>query len=359
MTLYGLARPALFRIDAETAHGLTIKALATGLMPACAPADPRLAVNRLGLAFPNPIGIAAGFDKNGEVPDAILKIGFGFAEVGTVTPQPQAGNPKPRIFRLPRDRAVINRLGFNNQGHAALRARLIDRRGRGGIVGVNIGANKDTVDRATDYVAGIEAFADLASYFTVNISSPNTVGLRDLQARAALADLLARTVAARDAAAERHGRRVPVLVKIAPDLDAHGLEDVAAEALDKKVDGIIVSNTTLSREHLVEPAARETGGLSGRPLFLRSTAMLARMRLMVGPDMVLVGVGGVDSVETAFAKITAGADLVQIYTGLVYEGPNLVRSILDGLARQVRRDRLGSIAEAVGSEARRWAEAAG
>jgi dihydroorotate dehydrogenase len=358
VTFYRLVRPALFKLDAETAHGLSIRALAAGMaLPAPRVEDARLKQRLIGLDFPNPLGIAAGYDKNGEVPDALLGLGFGFVEVGTVTPRPQEGNPRPRVFRLVPDRAIVNRLGFNNQGHAALAARLAARAGRPGIVGVNVGANKDTVDRAADYVAGITAFAGTAAYLTINISSPNTPGLRDLQARAALADLLARSIEARDAAAARHGRRVPLLLKIAPDMDEAGFEDVAQEALDKRIDGLIVSNTTLSRDGLSDPNAREAGGLSGRPLFRRATAALARMRKLVGPDLLLVGVGGIDSGETAYDKIAAGANLVQLYTGLVYEGPPLVAEILRHLAARLRRDRLASIADLVGRDVDRWAAA--
>lgn len=355
MSLYSLARTALFRLEPETAHGLTIAALGTGAVPACtAKPDPRLAVRLLGLDVPNPLGIAAGFDKNAEVPDGVLRLGFGFAEIGTVTPRAQPGNPRPRMFRLVADRAVINRLGFNNEGHAAARARLVARRGRGGIVGVNVGANKDSADRAADYVAGIEAFADLASYFTINISSPNTPGLRDLQAKAALSDLVARTIEARDRMAERHGRRVPMLLKVAPDLDEAGLEDIVEVVAGSALDGLIVSNTTIGRPALTSPDAKETGGLSGRPLFTLSTIMLARFRRRL-PNLPLVGVGGVDSPETAFAKIAAGASLVQLYTGLVYEGPGLVGRILEGLSRELDRRRLASIGDAVGIEAEAWA----
>jgi len=351
------ARRALFSFDAETAHGMTIKALASGLAPACpVPADPRLSVSLGDLTFPNPLGMAAGFDKNGEVPDALLKLGFGFTEVGTVTPRPQDGNPKPRVFRLVPDHAVINRLGFNNEGHAALRARLLARRHRTGLVGVNVGANKDAQDRVADYVSGLETFADLASYFTVNISSPNTPGLRDLQARDALKELLARVLEARDAAARTHGRTVPVLLKIAPDVDEAGLDDIAAEVLAARVDGLIVSNTTLSRAGLTDTTgAGEAGGLSGRPLFRRATITLARMRQRVGPDMPLVGVGGIDSGETAWTKITAGATLVQLYTGLVYEGPGLVGRILTHLSACLDRHGLSSLQQAVGQNTEAWA----
>jgi dihydroorotate dehydrogenase len=300
--------------------------------------------------------MAAGFDKNAEVPDAVLGLGFGHVEVGTVTPRPQPGNPKPRMFRLVEDAGVINRLGFNNQGHAAMRARLEARKGRDGVVGVNIGANKYSDDRVADYVAGIRAFADLASYFTVNISSPNTPGLRDLQARSQLAELLTRVLAARDEIAAKGGRRVPVLLKIAPDVDDAGLDDIAAEALDQKLDGLVVSNTTLSRHGLREKTlAKEAGGLSGRPLFRRSTVTLAKMRLRVGPHLPIVGVGGIDSPETAWEKIVAGADLLQVYSGLVYEGPSLVGRILDHFVQRMTHDGVASLADLVGRHAERWA----
>ncbi len=357
--LDALARKALFAIDAETAHGMTVKALATGLVPTCrVPADGRLAVALGDLTFPNPLGMAAGFDKNGEVPDALLKLGFGFAEVGTVTPRPQEGNARPRVFRLVADRGVVNRLGFNNEGHAALRARLEARRHRGGIVGVNVGANKDAGDRIADYVAGIEAFAGLASYFAVNISSPNTPGLRDLQARAALHELLSRVMEARERMAAVHGRAVPVLLKIAPDVDEAGLDDIAAEVLAAGIDGLIVSNTTLARTGLRDrTGAAEAGGLSGRPLFRRSTIALARMRLRVGPRLPIIGVGGIDSGEAAWTKIAAGASLVQLYTGLVYEGPALVGRILTHLSRALDREGLSTLSDAVGCNAEAWAKA--
>ncbi|MCX5568354.1 quinone-dependent dihydroorotate dehydrogenase [Kaistia nematophila] len=354
MSAFGsLVRPLLFRIDPEKAHGLSLKVLSSGLHPSVRPdRDPRLARNLFGLRFPNPLGIAAGLDKNAEVPDPLLALGFGFVEIGTITPKPQPGNPKPRLFRLVEDHGVINRLGFNNAGHAAARLRLQARRGKPGLVGVNIGANKDATDRIADYVAGIETFADLASYFTVNVSSPNTPGLRDLQAKGALDELLARVLEARDAQA----RRVPVLLKIAPDMAEAGLADVAEVALARKIDGVIVSNTTISRPKLIDAAtAKETGGLSGRPLFRLSTIQLARFRKLVGPEMPLVGVGGIESAETAFAKITAGADLVQVYSGFVYGGPGLPASILAGLSRILDRRGMSSIADAVGIETEKWA----
>jgi dihydroorotate dehydrogenase len=354
---YALLRPVLFRLDAEKAHGLTIKALNSPFGPQAAKADDRILGRRLiGLDFPNPLGMAAGFDKNGQAVDAVLRLGFGFAEVGTVTPRPQDGNPKPRLFRLAADRAVINRFGFANLGHAALREKLIERQrqGYGGVVGVNIGANKDTIDRIDDYVAGIEAFADVASYFTINVSSPNTPGLRDLQARDALDQLLMRVTLARDDAADLKGRRVPLLLKIAPDMDETALNDVTDMAKLHAIDGMIVSNTTLSRDGLVSREATETGGLSGRPLFERSTRMLALTRTLVGRDMLIIGVGGIESAATAWDKLAAGADLIQVYSGLVYEGPSLVQQILSGLVQRMKARKMAGIADVVGSETECW-----
>ncbi len=341
-----LLRPALFCLDAERAHGVALKALKTGLVPLVAPkADTRLAVSVAGHHFPNPLGIAAGFDKNAEVPDALMSLGFGFSEIGTVTPKPQAGNPRPRIFRLVEDGAVINRLGFNNEGHDAAFARLAARRHRGGIVGVNIGANKDSADRAADYVAGIGRFYDLASYFTVNISSPNTPGLRDLQGRASLADLLRRVMSERYKQAQRSGKTVPVFLKIAPDLVEGDLDDVAAEVLTNTVEGVIVSNTTLSRTGLKSSLSTEAGGLSGAPLFERSTIVLAKMRQRLGAEIALVGVGGVNSAATAVAKIEAGADLVQLYTGFIYEGPTLASKVLGGLSNHMDKGGLSKLSD--------------
>ncbi len=330
---FPLARPVLHAMDAETAHGLTIRALRA--LPAGTPeaARSRLAVDVLGLRFPNPLGLAAGFDKNAEVPDAMLSLGFGFTEIGTVTPKPQVGNPRPRLFRLREDRAVINRMGFNNEGHAAALRRLSARAGRGGIVGVNIGANKDSEDRIGDYVQGIEAFSHLASYFTVNISSPNTPGLRGLQSRAELEQLLARLNAARAGQA----KRPPMLLKIAPDLREDELADIAAACGGGAVDGIIVSNTTLSREGLASPLATEQGGLSGEPLLALSTRQLARMHVLTGGKLPLVGAGGVHDAASGLLKIRAGASLVQLYSALVYRGPGLVRDILAGIEAELIR----------------------
>jgi dihydroorotate dehydrogenase len=348
--LYGaLARPLLFGLDAERAHGLSIAGLKSG-MPICAapPEDGRLRVELAGLSFPNPLGMAAGYDKNGEVPDALLKLGFGFAEIGTVTPNPQAGNPKPRIFRLVEDEAIINRLGFNNEGHGACLARMKARSGRG-IVGINIGANKDSADRIADYAAGVARFADLASYLTVNISSPNTPGLRDLQTRASLEELLEAVMSA------RQHRTTPIFLKIAPDLAGGDLEDIAETVLAKGTDGIIVSNTTLSRKGLASSLAQEAGGVSGRPLFDRATTVLAKMRKLVGPDLPLIGVGGVTSTQTALEKIRAGADLVQLYTGMVYGGPTLPGEIVRGMSAFAAQERLASIRDIRDARIDHWA----
>jgi dihydroorotate dehydrogenase len=352
-----IGREALFRFDPETAHGLSIRALRCGLPLATgAPADPRLETFVAGIAFPNPLGMAAGYDKNGEVSDALLSLGFGFAEIGSVTPRPQPGNPRPRIFRLTRDAAVINRLGFNNEGHERCASRLAARRGRAGIVGVNIGANKDSVDRIADYEAGIRRFAPLASYLTVNISSPNTPGLRNMQARGELAELLSRIVAARAALPQAADRARPIFLKIAPDLAEAELSDIATEVAAGGIEGVIVSNTTLSRAGLSDATqASETGGLSGRPLFERSTAVLARMRRLLGRDMAIIGVGGVDSAETALEKIRAGADLVQLYTGLIYGGPSLPGRILRGMVRVLDAERLPAISGLRDSRLDHWA----
>ncbi len=350
-----IGRKVLFSFDPEDAHGLSIKALKTGLVPACVPNnDPALRVAVAGLSFPNPLGMAAGYDKNAEVPDALLKLGFGFAEVGTLTPLAQSGNPKPRIFRLVEDNAVINRLGFNNQGHEAAFRRLTERRSHAGIVGVNIGANKDSADRVADYVAGIHKFHSLASYFTVNISSPNTPGLRDLQTRDSLKELLGAVLEARDVQA---GVKRPVFLKIAPDLPETGLDDIAAEVALHPLDGLIISNTTLSRTALRSPQnVGETGGLSGAPLFERSTIVLAKMRQRVGPELPLIGVGGVDSAATAIAKIRAGADLVQLYTSMIYHGPGLAGEIVRGLSAALMRDRITTIAALRDCDVGDWAK---
>ncbi len=351
-----IAHPLLLRLDPETAHRASIAALK--FMPPfdCQASDPRLTTQAFGLTFPNPLGLAAGYDKGGEAPDALLRLGFGFVEIGTITPLPQPGNPRPRLFRLPADEGVINRLGFNSEGHGPPHARLLARRARPGIVGVNVGANKNSVDRAADYVAGVAAFADVASYFTINISSPNTPGLRDLQQAAALDDLLARVLDARDAAAQSHGRK-PVLLKIAPDLALGDLDDIVRVSRARRIDGLIVSNTTVTRPETLREttAAKETGGLSGKPLFNLSTRMLAAAYLRVEGRFPLVGAGGVDGVATAYAKIEAGASLVQLYSSLVYKGPGLARGIARGLAECAARAGDAHIMDAVGRKAGDWA----
>lgn len=353
--LTSLTRPFLLALDPETAHELTLRALELGVYPRDAAArDGLLEISLWGLTFPNPLGVAAGFDKDARVADALLALGCGFAEVGTTTPRPQAGNPAPRVFRLIAARAVINRLGFNNSGHAAALQRLKERPQRG-IVGVNIGANKESPDRIADYVAGIETFYEVARYFTVNISSPNTPGLRDLQAPEALDDLLSRVMAARAAKIAAGFPSRPVVVKLAPDLTDDALQATVATLVRHGVDGIAVSNTTLDRTDLTDPAAKEAGGLSGRPLFQRSTVMLARVYQATGGKVPLIGIGGIDSPETALAKIEAGASLLQLYTGLVYEGPGLIGRIKDHLAQACRDRGLKSISALTGTRAAAWA----
>ena len=348
-----LGQKLLFTFDPETAHGMSIAALRCGLPVGARTArDARLKVTVCGIEFPNPLGMAAGYDKNAEVPDALLGLGFGFAEVGTITPLPQTGNPKPRIFRLTSDEAVINRLGFNNEGHEAAERRLAARKGRAGIVGVNIGANKDSADRIGDYECGVARFAEHATYLTVNISSPNTPGLRNMQAREQLDELLSRVMAAR----ARASAQPPVFLKIAPDLVEAELEDIAAEVTEKQIDGVIVSNTTISRPPLRSgDVARETGGLSGKPLFVRSTIVLAKMRKLLGPERAIIGVGGVDSADAALEKIRAGADLVQLYTSMIYAGPALPGRILAGMAGFAGQERLGSLRELRDAGLDRWA----
>jgi dihydroorotate dehydrogenase len=354
--LYHLVRPLLFALDPERAHALTLAALQAGLHPRQrAPDDARLALTLWGLAFPNPLGVAAGFDKDARVPDRLLRMGFGHVEVGTVTPRPQQGNPRPRVFRLKRDRALINRLGFNNAGHAAALDRLRRRRGEG-VVGVNVGANRDAADRVADYAAGVRAFWDVASYLTINVSSPNTPGLRDLQAPAELDGLLARVLAEREALVAAGRPRRPIVVKLAPDIAEADLEPIAKVLAARGVDGIAVSNTTLARDGLAEVAlAKEAGGLSGPPLFHRSTAMLARIYLLTGGRIPLIGIGGIDSGAAAIAKIEAGAALLQLYTGLVYEGPGLPARIERNLVAWLEREKLDCLAAAVGRRAREWA----
>ena len=341
--LFDLARPALFAIDPERAHRLTVRALALAGRRG-PPAAGALAIDVAGLGFPNPLGMAAGFDKDAEVPDQLLGLGFGFAEVGSITPRPQAGNPRPRLFRLVEDRAVINRMGFNNGGAEVARDRLVRRAGRPGIVGINVGANKDSEDRIADYVAMTRVMAPLASYLAVNISSPNTPGLRALQDEGALTGLLDAVIEARGTAGP------PVFLKVAPDLESADIDAIARIALDRKLGALIVSNTTISRPALLSANARETGGLSGAPLRDLAQQRLRDFRKATGDAIPLVGVGGIASAEDAWARIRAGASLVQLYSAMVYGGPGLPRRILRGLEALMRRDGFASIAEAVGSE---------
>jgi dihydroorotate dehydrogenase len=356
MTLFSfasrLAQPLLLATDPETGHHLAVTALKTLPVPRCGADDARLKVQAFGLSFPNPVGLAAGFDKHAEVPDACLKLGFGFVETGGVTPLPQPGNPKPRLFRLVADQAVINRYGLNSDGADAVAARLKSRRGRPGIVGINIGPNKDATDRVADYGVLVEKLGPHVSYLSINVSSPNTPGLRDLQQASFLDEVLARSLEARDRVAP--GK--PVLVKIAPDLALDGLDDMVAVCRRRKVDGMIVSNTTIDRPASLidQKTAKEAGGLSGAPLFDRSTRMLAETFARVEGQFPLVGVGGIASAEDAFAKIQAGATLVQLYSALVFKGLGLVEDIKAGLLARLKRERLGSIGDAVGREAEAW-----
>jgi len=350
--LSGLTQQALLKMDAETAHGATIAALRLGMAPEQAQADgAELLTTLCGLELTNPVGMAAGFDKNAEVPRPLARMGFGMVEIGTVTPRPQAGNPKPRLFRLPAAQGVINRMGFNNEGHDAAFARLKGLRVPAAL-GVNIGANKDSEDFVADYVAGVLKFADLADYLTANVSSPNTPGLRNLQADEALRRLLGELLAARAKAKTR----VPVFLKIAPDLDEAALDVIAKVVLATDLDGLIVSNTTITRYGVAgQDNAEETGGLSGKPLFDLSTRKLAQMRQRVG-DLPIIGVGGIHSPQSALAKFEAGANAVQLYSALVYGGLDLLDTIKRGLVSAVRAQGKTNIAQLVGSRTADWAD---
>lgn len=347
-----LSLPVLRWLDPEDAHRLAIQGLRFLPPGKPRPDDPKLAVRAFGLNFSNPIGMAAGFDKSAEVPDALLRLGFGFVEIGSVTPKPQSGNPRPRLFRLERDEAVINRMGFNNDGAEVALRRLAARAQRGGIVGVNVGANKDSPDRVADYVKLIEAFAPVASYFTVNVSSPNTPGLRNLQEGALLDDLLANVIDARERVRQRAGD-TPVLLKIAPDLSLAQLDDVVQVARSRRVDGMIVSNSTIARPSTLreQMRAKEQGGLSGRPLFRLSTRMVAETYVRVEGAFPLIGVGGVDSGGAALTKIRAGATLIQLYSSLVYKGLGLVDEIKRDLTSTMLRTGRDSLSEIVGADA--------
>jgi dihydroorotate dehydrogenase len=347
-----LARPLLRALDPEDAHSLAIRGLKLAPRFPARADDPRLAVRAFGLNFPNPVGLAPGFDKHGEVPDALLNLGFGFVEIGTVTPLPQAGNPRPRLFRLEPDQAVINRFGFNSAGEAVVLARLAARAEHGGIIGVNVGANKESPDRTADYVRLIEAFAPVASYITVNVSSPNTPGLRSMQQASVLDDLLARVVDARERVRTRAGD-TPVLLKIAPDVTLSELDDIVGIARAREIDGMIVGNTTIGRPAFLKDRAtsKEAGGLSGKPLFALSTRMLAETYVRVEGAFPLIGVGGIDSGEAALAKIRAGADVLQLYSALVFKGLGLIADIKRDLIATLDRGDAPTLADLVGADA--------
>ncbi|MBC7163587.1 MAG: quinone-dependent dihydroorotate dehydrogenase [Roseovarius sp.] len=340
----------LHRLDPERAHALALRALRLGLAPQPGPVTgPRLRTDLAGLALPNPVGLAAGFDKNAEALAPLCRAGFGFVEVGAVTPRPQAGNPRPRLFRLTEDRGVINRFGFNNDGMEAVAPRLA-KRPKEGIIGLNLGANKDSADRAGDFARVLAHCGAHLDFATVNVSSPNTERLRDLQGAEALSALLARVMAARDALA----RPIPVFLKIAPDLSDTELSEIADVAREGGVSGIVATNTTLARDGLKSPQRDQAGGLSGAPLFGKSTRVLARLSQLTEGRLPLVGVGGIGSAEDAYAKIRAGASAVQLYSALVYEGLSLAARIARGLDALLARDGYATVAEAVGSKREDW-----
>lgn len=352
--LYSLLQPLVQRIDAEAAHDMAVTALERLPLPASTPDDPRLAIEAFGLPFPNPVGIAAGFDKHARVPDALLKLGFGFAEVGGVTRRPQPGNPKPRVFRLLADEAVINRYGLNSDGMEIVAGRL-EQRERRGIVGINLGANKDSVDRIADYVELTRRLGPLAEFLTLNVSSPNTPGLRDLQGRAFLDELIARVLEAREAG----NITARILLKIAPDIDDIQLDDIVEVARARKIDGMIVSNTTIARPATLKEKqlATEAGGLSGKPLFRASTIMLAKTWQRVEGAFPLIGVGGISTGEDAVAKIAAGASLIQFYSGMVYRGPGLIGEAKTAILRAIEREKAPDLAALIGKGAAAWATA--
>ncbi|MBT4889637.1 MAG: quinone-dependent dihydroorotate dehydrogenase [Rhodospirillales bacterium] len=350
--IFNLIGPILRCLDPEIAHAMALRALHCGIVPACpVKHDPMLGIRLWGLDFPNPVGLAAGFDKDAEVPDAMLAQGFGFVEVGSITPRAQPGNPKPRLFRLPAERAVINRMGFNNKGAEAAKHLLALRKEKPGIVGVNLGKNKEVEDAASDYAKGIRLLAPYASYMVVNVSSPNTPGLRALQGREPLEELLGIVRRTLDEAVPEN--TPPLLLKIAPDLSDEDKVDIAAVVQSQGVDGVIATNTTIERPDSLQSTAKgEAGGLSGKPLFDSSTRVLGDMYKLCEGKVPIIGVGGISNAETAYKKIRAGASLVQLYSALVYEGPGLVNEIVRGLGERLRVDGFSSISEVVGIDHR-------
>lgn len=342
--IYQLLRPLLFTADAESAHNLSLAALRVLPLPKPSAPNPALIQTVAGLRFPNPVGLAPGYDKNAEVAGPVLRLGFGFTEVGTLTPLPQPGNDAPRLFRLAEDAAVINRMGFNNEGQtaAAIRLERLRRTHQPGPIGINIGANKDSTDRIADYVTGVRDMARYADYLTVNISSPNTPGLRALQDKGALDDLLLAVMAARP-------DNTPIFLKVAPDLEPADIDDITRISIERGIDALIVSNTTISRPKLKSRYANEAGGLSGAPLRDLAQQRLVDFRRASGGAITLIGVGGIASADDAYARICAGASLVQIYSALVYEGPGLAATINAGLAALLQRGGFANIAQAVGS----------
>ena len=343
-------------MNPELAHNLAIRVLRSRFIPKPKlVSPPNLSANFIGFQFPNPLAVSAGFDKNGVLVDALLNIGFGFVEIGTVTPKAQYGNNKPRIFRLNKDQAVINRLGFNNQGAEKVINNLSNRHNKTGILGINIGANKDSDDKIADYVAGIKSFSKLASYLTINISSPNTPGLRALQGREELTHLLQAINNEREQQSQKIQQTIPIFLKIAPDVDNEQLEVICELVLSEKINGLIVANTTLDRHNLQESRiASEAGGLSGRPLFEKSTILLAKARHLVGPELLIIGVGGIDSGRAAWEKIQAGANLLQLYTGLAFQGYQLADEIINFLSKKVTEYKFANLQNAVGMQTDIW-----
>lgn len=341
----------LHRLDPERAHGLAIRGMSLGLAARQVNDRwPKLSLNLAGLNLPNPLGLSAGFDKNAEALPGLRKLGFGWIEIGTVTPRPQVGNPKPRIFRLRQDRAIINRLGFNNKGLEAATRRLAQRKRHDGVIGANIGANRDASDPVLDYVTCLNSLYPHVDYFTINVSSPNTPGLRDLQGKDRLLRLLSTLMASREDLFRDCGEKKPLFLKIAPDLAHEDEADIAEVAMAQGLDGLIIANTTIDRpSDLIGSSKAEGGGLSGRPLFERSTAQIARFRDLTGGRLPLIGVGGIDSGDRAYAKIKAGASALQLYTGFIYGGPALIPTILDGLNTCLERDGYQHLLEAVGA----------